>query len=398
MFEALAPVEKYDSIRTFPAEERNFMKQQITVLMALYNGGEYLKLTVQSVLNQTHPNFEFLIVNDCSTDNSLEIIRSFHDERIKIYNNPRNLGQAKSLNVGLRLAKGDYIARIDADDIALPQWLETQLHCIEAHPDCSVISAYVFAIDERNKIKKLYKPPLGREDIILRSLIASPINHVGSIFRKKDIVQNGGYDEQYMIAADYDLWGKLLKNNFRITTTPKMLMAIREHTRSLSRLEGGKREFEEIKEVISKNIIHFVSMKFSDDEVRLFCRANYDGGNLTTDEFRKAIAVTRKVYTNLGPSLKIKHGKKIQWTRHRCLTIYLKRIFSLIEHKDYTAVRHLSLEAIKEFGPFSIFIMFFGASLFDGMILAFILELYNKILRRKACFQLGDPSGTGMFH
>src|SRR3989338_1996302 len=169
------------------------MNPHITVLMALYNGGEYLRQTVQSVLDQTYDHFEFLIVNDCSTDDSLKIIGSFQDKRIRIHNNVKNLGQTPSLNIGVKLAKGDYFARIDGDDVALPQWLQAQVDAIEKYPDHSVISSYAVAIDEENRIKKVYNPPLNRTDIILRSLIAPPIHHVGSILKRKDIIEIGGY-------------------------------------------------------------------------------------------------------------------------------------------------------------------------------------------------------------
>lgn len=360
----------------------------ITVLMTVYNGGGYLRQSVQSVLEQTFRDFEFLIINDCSTDDSLATIESFHDERIKIHSNAMNLGQTKSLNVGLKLAKGDYIARIDADDVALPQWLGTQVDKVKERPGCSVASSYAFVIDEHNKIKKVYKPPFEREDIILRSLIASPINHVGCIFKKKDILENGGYDEEYITAADYSLWGKLLRKGLEITTTPKILMAIREHVRSLSRSNRGKRELEEIEEVVGKNIGKFVDAKFTDHEISLFCRTNYDEKSLTDAEFSQAVEVIKKVYMNLVPSLNVRRRKIMQWTRKRCITVYLKRILSLINQRDYHAARGLSLKGIKEFGPLSIFTMFWAVSFLNGALI-FIPGLYNKILRKKACLQLG---------
>lgn len=374
------------------------MEPQITVLMALCNGGEYLKETVQSVLNQTYRNFEFLIVNDCSTDNSLAVIESFHDERVKIHTNARNLGQTPSLNAGLKLAQGDYFARMDGDDLALPQWLEAQLEYIQKHPRYSVVSSYAVAIDEKNRIKKLYKPPMNREDIILRSLITPPIHHVGSIFKRKDIIDNGGYDNRYIYAADYELWERLIRNNFEITTNSQILVAIREHGRSVSRSEHGRRDLEEIKELAGKNISQFVDIKFSEAEISLFCRANYDEGNLTDAEFETAVDITQRVYGNLSPSLNIKNGKKEQWMRQRCVTIYLKRIFSFIDRKDYNAVRALSQKAIKEFWPLSIFIMVCGMSLLGGIVLRFIPRFYNKMLRRKARLELGDQLSSGMFH
>ncbi len=222
--------------------------------MALYNGGPYLRESVRSVLNQTYGDFEFLIVNDCSTDDSLKVIESFHDKRIRVHNNAQNLGQTPSLNAGLKLAAGDYFARMDGDDIALKQWLQIQVEAVTRYPDYSVISTYAAAMDEKNKIKKVYKPPSDREDIVLRSLIAPPIHHVGSILKKKDIIKAGGYDNRYVYAADYELWERLIKNNFKITTNPKILVAIREHSHSVSRSEHGRKDLEEVKEIAGRNL------------------------------------------------------------------------------------------------------------------------------------------------
>ena len=369
----------------------------MTVLMALYNGGEYLRQTLQSVLNQTYRNFEFLIINDCSSDDSLGIIESFHDERIRVYTNTRNLGQTPSLNVGLKLARGDYFARMDGDDVALPQWLEKQLDYIEKYSQYSVVSSYIVAIDEKNRIKKLYKPPMDSKDIILRSLISSPIYHVGSIFKKKDIIDNGGYDDRYVYAADYELWERLIRNNFKITTNPEILVAVREHGCSVSRSQHGRRDLEEIKELVGRNISQFVDKKFSENEISLLCRANYDERSLTADEFERAVDITQRVYGNLSPSLNIKNGKKDQWRRQRCLTIYLKRIFSFIDRKDYSAVRRLSLKAMKELGPSRTLVILWGASLFGGIVLKLVPRFYNKMLRRKARIELGFQS-NGMFH
>ena len=368
----------------------------ITVLMALYNGGEYLKQTVKSVLGQTYAHFEFLIVNDCSTDRSLEIIASFNDDRIKIHHNHKNLGQTPSLNIGVKLAKGDYFARIDGDDLALPQWLQTQVEATERYPDYSVISSYAFAIDEKNQIKKIYKPPLDREDIILRSLITPPIHHVGSILKKKDILDVGGYDERYIYAADYDLWERLVRKNFKITTTPKVLVAIREHAHSVSRSEHGRQDLVEVKEIAGRNISNFIKGRFSNEEVDLFCRANYAEGNLTADEFNQAVAVTKRIYTNLIPTFKIEDLKIRRWTTARCRTIYLKRIFFLIIRRDYKATREVSLKGIKEFGIVSIFSILWAGSFLGGALI-FVPGIYSRVLQQKARFQ-SDNLTLGCFN
>ena len=354
----------------------------------MYNGEEYIRQSVESILNQSYRDFEFLIINDCSTDNSVKIIESYHDERIRIHRNESNLGQTRTLNIGLKIAAGEYVARIDADDVALPQWLELQISYAENHPDDSVVSCYVFAINEHNKIKKFYKPPSKYEDIILRSLIASPLNHVGAILKKKDILICGGYDEEYKTAADYDLWGKLLRDGFKITTNPKMLMAIREHACSLSRSERGKRELSEIMMIVDKNIKQFADMTFSEDEISLFCRANYDESNLAINDFYAAIDVTERIYRSVARALKSDAVKIERWIQNRCHTVYLKRIFSLIGLREYGSIRKLSINAIKKFGLVNVFLVLWGISWFGGIVLRLIPGIYGIMLKLQARSQL----------
>src|SRR3990167_4275908 len=193
----------------------------ITVFMAVYNGEKYIRSSVESVLQQSFADFEFLIINDKSTDQTLTILQEYRekDPRIVIHTNQNNIGQTKSLNTGLRLAKGEYVARIDADDFALPRWLETQVAAARKNPKSAVISAQALVIDENNSILRIARSPAALQDIILRSFTFSPINHVGSILKKDTVIKNGGYDENYKTAADFDLWGKLIRSGENIRSS-----------------------------------------------------------------------------------------------------------------------------------------------------------------------------------
>ncbi|MCI0471302.1 MAG: glycosyltransferase, partial [Candidatus Aminicenantes bacterium] len=107
----------------------------ITVLMSVFNNAAYLREAIDSILNQTYTDFEFLIIDDASTDSSKEIISHYHDTRIRLIENKRNIGLTKSLNKGLHKAKGEYIARMDADDISLPDRLAVQYAFLQENPD-----------------------------------------------------------------------------------------------------------------------------------------------------------------------------------------------------------------------------------------------------------------------
>src|SRR5262245_60671731 len=103
--------------------------------MAVHNGEKYLRQAINSMLGQTFTDFEFIIVNDCSTDNTAQVINSYHDPRIRIITNEQNLGLTRSLNLALDAASGEYIARLDCDDVSLPERLERQVAYMDKHPE-----------------------------------------------------------------------------------------------------------------------------------------------------------------------------------------------------------------------------------------------------------------------
>ncbi|NHJ46179.1 MAG: glycosyltransferase family 2 protein, partial [Asgard group archaeon] len=116
-------------------------KIKVTVLMSVFNGEKYLREAIDSVLHQTFTDFEFLIINDGSTDNSVEIINSYDDERIHLVHNEQNIGLAASLNKGINLARGEYIARMDCDDINHQTRLEKQVKFMDKNPDIGLLSS-----------------------------------------------------------------------------------------------------------------------------------------------------------------------------------------------------------------------------------------------------------------
>src|SRR3989338_9643168 len=142
------------------------MLPRVTVLMTIYNGEKYLRECMDSVLNQTFKDFEFLIIDDCSTDSSRDIIKSYRDGRICLIENGRNIGQVRSLNIGLDHAGGEYIARMDQDDVAMRNKLERQLVFMEKSPDISVTGTWGEAVDESGIIREKNRLPIKNEEII----------------------------------------------------------------------------------------------------------------------------------------------------------------------------------------------------------------------------------------
>lgn len=190
-------------------------KPKISVLMPVYNAEKYLREAIDSILNQTFKDFEFLIINDASTDNSKKIIFSYSDRRISYLENNKNLGLPRTLNKGLRLAKADYVARMDADDVSLPDRLEKQLLIVERGDNVGLVASWITLIDENNneigdwRADRENNSP---EEIFYTLFFGNCLAH-SSVFYKKDIVLKiGGYNESFERAQDYELWTRLAKS------------------------------------------------------------------------------------------------------------------------------------------------------------------------------------------
>jgi len=354
--------------------------------MTVYNGGQYLKRSIKSVLSQTYRDFEFLIINDASTDDTVETIDSFHDDRIRLCSNDENIGQSRSLNKGLRLAKGKYVARIDADDIAFSTWVEDQYNDIEQDSQCAALSTKAVVIDENDQVRRIYHSPVDQDDIILRSFTFSPINHVGSILNRQVILDNGGYIEKYKIAADYGLWSQLIRNNQRITSSDKIHVAIRAHSSSFSQAESGIQELQDLADIMRQNINKFSSVDITEKESMILCRAFFDEGNLNDVEFDQSISVIKRSYGKLKSSSGINKKLARQWSHKRCLTAYLKRIHFHIKNNNFPMVREISRKGIKEFGPFSQFGVLFIANFLGKIFLTCIPMLHEKLMKLEAYF------------
>lgn len=140
-------------------------KPKISVIMSVYNGMPYLKEAVQSILKQTFKDFEFIVVNDASTDDSWQYLKGLNDKRIKLIINEKNLGLATSLNDGIKIAKGNFIARMDADDVSKPDRLEVQYKFLTKNPEIDLCGSWADIIDEKGKIVAEKKYPVKNLDI-----------------------------------------------------------------------------------------------------------------------------------------------------------------------------------------------------------------------------------------
>lgn len=202
----------------------------ISILMPIYNGAMYVDKTIQSVLKNNFKNFEFLIIDDGSTDNTAEIIKSFSDYRIKYYKK-QNSGIAETLNFGLKKTNFELVARIDSDDLIKSNRLEMQ-HNYFKYNKIDVLGSNAYLIDKNDNVLGNTRFPLTHKQIKKKlEKMECPIIHPSVMYKKSKILSVGGYREKY--ADDYELWLRLIKNS-TFENLSNSLIYLRKHSNNLS--------------------------------------------------------------------------------------------------------------------------------------------------------------------
>jgi len=184
---------------------------RLAVLMSVHDGEAHLREAVESILAQTLADFRFVIVDDASTDATPDILRELADKdaRIQVLTNEHNLGLSASLNRGLELCDTVYVARMDADDIAYPSRLATQLDYLDSHSEVAVCGTWADIFIDGCEETSLLKAPAGDDEIRATMFLRNPLNHPTVVFRKDAVLRAGGYDATIRHAQDYELWSRL---------------------------------------------------------------------------------------------------------------------------------------------------------------------------------------------
>ena len=182
------------------------MKQPlITVLIPAYNAGKYIEESIQSILNQSYSNLEIIVIDDGSTDSTYSILKDIQDKRIRLYRNSKNCGVAYTLNRGLGLARGKYIARHDADDLSVHDRIAAQAQYLDNHPIAQVVSSDYIEFDASNQSYKSMQVPE------LLTFISCPVHHPGTMYRRDFILKNRCFYEGE--AEDFFFWNQIYKAN-----------------------------------------------------------------------------------------------------------------------------------------------------------------------------------------
>ncbi len=187
----------------------------ISVVMAVYNGERYLAEAVDSILNQTFSDFEFIIIDDASQDNTPAILEKYHDSRIVRLKNDTNAGLSASLNHGIEVARGSYVARMDADDISHPERLDRQYNRLVVDPELDVLGTAYVEITNQGLIIEEASPPTTHSLIVWNLLLHNVMAHPSIMMRRDAVLTIGGYNPAFRLSQDYELWTRLaLKGRF----------------------------------------------------------------------------------------------------------------------------------------------------------------------------------------
>ncbi len=230
------------------------MTHKISVVLPCHNGEKYVKEAIESILQQTFDNFELLLIDDGSTDCSTDIIKSFKDKRICYIKNSENIGLIKTLNKGLDLATGEYIARMDADDISYPERFAEQVKLLDNNPDVVMCGTWINFFNYPPRKNDGHHP---RNITYLSLLKGWCINHPTVMIRKSILDANNlRYDENYPNAEDYELWTRLIRYG-RIVNIPQILLDYRWHENNIS--VKKEMEMKAMTAKIKQNMLDFLT-------------------------------------------------------------------------------------------------------------------------------------------
>jgi len=210
----------------------------VTVLLPVHNGSAHLRESVDTVLDQSLGDFELLVIDDASTDETPAILASYDDARLRVLVNDRNLGLTPTLNRGIREARGTYIARQDADDLSDPGRLSAQASYLEAHPEVGLLGCSYRRIDEAGRSLGLRPVPTDAVAIRWRLLFLSAFAHSSVMIRSATLTEVGPYDEAFSYAQDYELWSRIARTR-EIAAIPDVLTSYRRTATSLTATFGG---------------------------------------------------------------------------------------------------------------------------------------------------------------
>lgn len=268
---------------------------KISLIMSVYNGEDYLAETIDSVLSQTFTEWEFIIINDCSTDKTSQMLEEYaaKDNRIKVHTNETNLRLPSSLNKALSLAQGKYVARMDADDICMPDRLQKQYDFMESNPQIDLSSCRFMTLKNGVYSSGGCGGKGDNESIKALLLVTNPILHPG-IIAKAEVIKELGYDKNFTCTEDMELWTRFVLNNKRVEILSEYLMIYRLHDKQITETTLDKQKKEVIK--VQKNYFSKLLEPMTEEQEEFYINGVYFRKNTNISEFIKFYKWARSVF------------------------------------------------------------------------------------------------------
>lgn len=214
---------------------------KVSVVIPVYNREKYVGDAIDSILAQTFPDFELLVIDDGSTDGSVEIVRSYNDPRLRLVCNETNLGVPKARNRGIQLARGEYLAFLDSDDWAYPERFAKQVTFLDNHLDYAAVGAWIVWMDEEGRsLRRVRRKPILPDEIAAQRLFRQGIENSASMARTV-VLREYGHREEYDLSEDFDLWSRIAAKN-KLATLPEVLVRCRMHESRITREQGHRRK------------------------------------------------------------------------------------------------------------------------------------------------------------
>lgn len=274
--------------------------------MTVHNGEVHLRESIASILGQSFHDFEFLIINDASTDRTRELILSYDDRRIRLIENSKKLGQTRSLNRGLQLARGEWIARQDADDISEPDRLVRQAAFLASNRKTALVGTWYKKIDARSAELGTRELPCNWLQIRWALLFLCPFVHSSTMLRKTAVLQKVGfYNEAFVYAQDYDLWSRIA-THLPVVNLPEYLVQYRVSPGSMTSTYG-----EIVQDETRRTSIANLAVLIGRDEATRLVFAEAEFANISALLFGD--------YRRLSPEEAIAASRRIIWLLHAFL-------------------------------------------------------------------------------
>lgn len=312
---------------------------KVSILMPVYNVAPYLKEAMDSILNQTFKDFELIVLNDCSPDNAEEILDTYSDDRIVRYKGRQNVGLANVLNVGLQMARGEYIARMDSDDISLPERIEKQVLYLDANPSVDLVSAGMKRFGDSDE-EISYKTDV--EEVKFSALFYSPILHPSSIWRKdRFLAKNLFYRQEMVPAEDFDLWTRALAAGLVLVNIPDVLYLYRTHSSQVTRVNKDwsvakiirynyvKSIFPDVDENKAKEFISIFGIKDADVIKRICSDFENENNKVKYFDEKKLHSKLKRFYQTWLFNQMMKDG--VEW--NKLFDLRITQMFKLIARK-----------------------------------------------------------------